>query len=72
MKRAVQTYLRASAPCEREIAKKDHRRVEMAPKLAHFPLFKDMASFDFEAQPSLDPKQVRDLGQGSGRCCDTA
>ena len=36
----------------------------MALKLAHFPVFKDMASFDFEAQPSLDPKQVRDLGQG--------
>jgi DNA replication protein DnaC len=23
-----------------------------------------MASFDFEAQPSIDPKQVRDLSQG--------
>jgi DNA replication protein DnaC len=50
--------------CEREIAKKDHRRIEMALKLAHFPVFKDMASFDFEAQPSIDPKQVRDLSQG--------
>ena len=36
----------------------------MALKLTHFPVFKDMASFDFEAQPSLDPKQVRDLSQG--------
>jgi DNA replication protein DnaC len=50
--------------CEREIAKKDHRRIEMALKLAHFPVVKDMASFDFEAQPSIDPKQVRDLSQG--------
>jgi DNA replication protein DnaC len=49
--------------CEREIAKKDHRRIDMALKLAHFPVVKDMASFDFEAQPSIDPKQVRDLSQ---------
>ena len=35
----------------------------MALKLAHFPVVKDMASFDFEAQPSIDPKQVRDLSQ---------
>ena len=27
--------------CEREIARKDHRRVEMALKLAHFPAVKD-------------------------------
>lgn len=47
--------------CEREIARKDHRRIEMALKLAHFPAMKDLASFDFEAQPSIDPKQVRDL-----------
>ena len=50
--------------CEREIARKDHRRIDMALKLAHFPVIKDLASFDFEAQPSVDPKQVRDLGQG--------
>lgn len=47
--------------CEREIARKDHRRIEMALKLAHFPAVKELASFDFEAQPSIDPKQVRDL-----------
>ncbi len=47
--------------CEREIARKDHRRIEMALKLAHFPAVKDLAGFDFEAQPSIDPKQVRDL-----------
>ena len=47
--------------CEREIARKDHRRIEMALKLAHFPAVKELASFDFEAQPSIDPKQIRDL-----------
>jgi DNA replication protein DnaC len=47
--------------CEREIARKDHRRIEMAQKLAHFPAVKDLQDFDFEAQPSLDPRQIRDL-----------
>jgi len=47
--------------CEREIARKDHRRIEMALKLAHFPAVKELAAFDFEAQPSIDPKQIRDL-----------
>src|SRR5436305_14838534 len=37
------------------------RRVEMAPKLGHFPAAKKLAGFDFEAQPSIDPKQIRDL-----------
>jgi DNA replication protein DnaC len=50
--------------CEREIARKDHRRIDMALKLAHFPVAKDLASFDFEAQPSVDPKQIRDLAAG--------
>ena len=46
---------------EREIARKDHRRIEMALKLAHFPAVKQLAGFDFDAQPSIDPKQIRDL-----------
>jgi DNA replication protein DnaC len=47
--------------CEREIARKDQRRIEMALKLAHFPYLRDLTSFDFAAQPSVDPKQIRDL-----------
>ena len=47
--------------CEREIARKDHRRIDMALKLAHFPAVKELAGFDYEAQPSIDPKQIRDL-----------
>ena len=46
---------------EREIARKDERRVEMAVKIAHFPCARDLDGFDFTAQPSLDPRQVREL-----------
>lgn len=47
--------------CEREIVRKDHRRIDMALKLAHFPAVKDLSSFDYDAQPSVDPRQIRDL-----------
>lgn len=54
----------AALLCEREIARKDHGRIDMALNLEHFPVIKDLGSFDFEAHPSVDPKQVRDLRQG--------
>jgi len=44
--------------CEREIARKDERRIEMTLKLARL---RDLSGFDFAAQPSIDPKQVREL-----------
>ena len=47
--------------CQREIARKDERRVEMAGKIAHFPTPRDLSGFDFSAQPSLDPGHIRDL-----------
>lgn len=47
--------------CEREIARKDERRIEMTLKLARFPFVRDLSGFDFAAQPSIDPKQVREL-----------
>jgi DNA replication protein DnaC len=47
--------------CEREIARKDQRRIEMAMKIAHFPMVRDLDGFDFRAQPSIDPRQVREL-----------
>ena len=50
--------------CEREIARKDARRIEMALKLAHFPVVRDLAGFDFSAQTSVDHKQVRNLAAG--------
>ena len=46
---------------EREIARKDERRVEMAGKIAHFPTVRDLDGFDLTAQPSLDPRQIRAL-----------
>jgi DNA replication protein DnaC len=33
----------------------------MATKIAHFPTLRDLDSFDFTAQPSLDKGQIRDL-----------
>ena len=50
--------------CEREIARKDERRIEMALSIAKFPFVRDLAGFDFAAQPSLDPKQFRELATG--------
>ena len=46
---------------EREIARKNERRIEMAVKIAHFPTARDLDGFDFSAQPSLDPRQIREL-----------
>lgn len=50
--------------CEREIARKDERRIEMALSIAKFPFVRDLTGFDFKAQPSLDPKQIRELATG--------
>src|SRR3954470_22729745 len=50
--------------CEREVARRDERRGEMAVKIAHFPFVRDLRAFDFAAQPSLDPRQVRELATG--------
>lgn len=53
------TYL-----CEREIARKDERRIEMALGLARFPMVRDLAGYDFAAQPAVDKAQVRELAAG--------
>ena len=50
--------------CEREIARRDQRRIDMAFGLARFPFVRDLAGFDFAAQPSIDKKQIRDLATG--------
>jgi DNA replication protein DnaC len=50
--------------CEREIARKDQRRIDMSFGLAKFPFVRDLASFDFAAQPSIDRAQIRDLATG--------
>ena len=38
---------------EREVSRKDERRIEMAFKIAHFPAVRELADFDFKAQPSI-------------------
>ena len=50
--------------CEREIARKDQRRIEMSFGLARFPFVRDINDFDFEAQPSVDKAQIRELATG--------
>jgi len=50
--------------CEREIARKDERRIEMSIGLARFPFVRDLDGFDFAAQPSIDKRQIRELTGG--------
>lgn len=45
----------------REIARRDERRICMASKIAQFPFVRELDGFDFDAQPSLDPGQIREL-----------
>jgi DNA replication protein DnaC len=47
--------------CTAEIARKDERRIQMGLKIAHFPYVRTLEGFEYEAQPSVDPKQVREL-----------
>ncbi len=45
----------------REIARRDERRIQMASKMAQFPYVRELDGFEFDAQPSLDPRQIREL-----------
>ena len=47
--------------CEAEIARKDQRRITMGLSIAKFPYQRTLDGFDFEAQPSVDARQIRDL-----------
>jgi DNA replication protein DnaC len=47
--------------CEREIARREDRRIDMASKIARFPAVRELDGFDFAAQPSIDPRQIREL-----------
>lgn len=50
--------------CQREIARKDQRRIDMSFGLAKFPFVRKLSGFDFAAQPSIDRAQIRDLATG--------
>ena len=52
--------------CEREIARRDQRRIEMGFGLARFPFVRDLAGFDFAAQPSIDKAQIREIWRPAG------
>ena len=47
--------------CEAEAAHRDQRRVQTGTSIAKFPAARTLEGFDFAAQPSVDPKLVRDL-----------
>jgi DNA replication protein DnaC len=48
--------------CAAEVASKEQRRLSMALTIAHFPFVRTLEGFEFEAQPSIDPGKIRDLG----------
>ena len=57
---------------DREVARKDERRLEMALKIAHFPAVRELADFDFKAQPSVDKRQIRELATSHSVTCRLA
>ena len=50
--------------CQREIARKDERRIQMGMSIARFPKVATLAGFDFNAQPGVDERQIRELATG--------
>jgi DNA replication protein DnaC len=44
-----------------EIGHREEQRIRMATGIAKFPFVRMLEGFDFSAQPSLDPGQIRDL-----------
>ncbi len=44
-----------------ELSEKRGKRTEMGVRMARFPFVKTLDGFDFDSQPSLDPKRIREL-----------
>ena len=63
-RRELTTREALSLFCEREIGRKDERRIEMSIGLARFPFVRDLDGFDFAAQPSIDKKQIHEIAAG--------
>ena len=64
--RANLTYDRfLLALAEQEIAQRDANQQKRRIKAAHFPVLKELASFDFAAVPSLNKAQVLELARGA-------
>jgi DNA replication protein DnaC len=55
-----------------EVAAKTQKHHQMRITMARFPFHKTLESFDFKFQPSIDPKQIREIAAGryiqSGDC----
>lgn len=47
--------------CEAEIAHREERRIQVGMGIAKFSFMRTLEGFNFDAQPSIDPKQIRDL-----------
>jgi DNA replication protein DnaC len=47
--------------CSAEVEHRDQRRIAMGTSIAKFPFVRTLDDFDFDAQPSLDAKLVREL-----------
>lgn len=66
-RREARTFL-----CQAEVAGKEERRWQLAPRLATFPFLRTGDGFDGAAQPSLEPQQLRELALcrwgGQGDC----
>jgi DNA replication protein DnaC len=55
-------YLLALA--EQEVNQREQNRIQKRVKAARFPVFKELADFDFSALPTLNKAQVLDLSRG--------
>src|SRR3954462_10119861 len=47
--------------CQREVARKHERRIEMASKIPHSPTLRDLAGLDCAPQPPPERGQAREL-----------
>jgi hypothetical protein len=64
--------------CAAEVARKDERRIQMGMSIAKFPYVRTLEGFEYDAQPSIDPKQIqgawppRDGWPTATACCCSA
>src|SRR4029078_9525568 len=47
--------------CTAEVARKDERRIQMGLSIAKSPCVRTLEGFEYDSQPSVDPKQIREL-----------
>ena len=47
--------------CSAEVTRRNERRIQMGLSIAKFPFVRTLEGFEYDAQPSVDAKQVREL-----------